>query len=262
MGKTVLLSGGSGGIGKATACYFAERGYHVYEISRHGKDGDGITHITADVTDISSLTSAIERVEAESGALDLLICNAGIGISGAVEFTAPEDARRLMDVNFFGVFHLVQAALPLLRKSESPMIINISSLASPIPIPFQAFYSASKAAVTAFSMALSNELRPFGIRVSALLPGDTATGFTDARIKSEDGDSLYGDTIRRAVGAMEQDERHGMKPRQLAKKIWSISTKKHPRAFYTAGFKNHLFLFLQKILPATLCNRIVGSLYR
>lgn len=262
MSKTVLLSGGSGGIGKATARYFAECGYRVYELSRHGEDGEGIAHITADVTDLSSLSGAIKRIETECGALDLLICNAGIGISGAVEFTAPEDARRQMEVNFFGVVNLVQAALPLLRKSDSPMILNVSSLAAPIPIPFQAFYSASKAAVSAFSLALANELHPFGIRVSALLPGDTATGFTDARRKSEAGDNLYGDTIRRAVAAMENDERHGMSPDALAKKIGKIVSRKHPKVFYTAGFKNHLFLVLQKFLPATLCNRIVGSLYR
>lgn len=262
MDKTVLLSGGSGGIGKATARYFAERGYHVYELSRHGEDEKGITHITADVTDISSLNDAIRKIEVERGSLDLLICNAGMGISGAAEFTAPEDAHRLMDVNFFGVFYLVQAALPLLRKSESPMILTVSSLAAPIPIPFQAFYSASKAAVSAFTMALASELRPFGIRVSSLLPGDTATGFTDARKKSEVGDSLYGDTIHRAVGTMEKDERHGMSPDRLARKIGKIALKKHPKIAYTAGLKNQMFLVLQKLLPATLCNRIVGSLYR
>lgn len=262
MGRVALISGASGGIGASTAMCLIRHGYTVYEVSRGGKSHDGIRHITADVTSLSSLLEAASLIEKECGFLDLLVCNAGMGISGAIEFTRDEDAKKIMDVNFFGVFHLISAMLPLLRKSRQPKIIAVSSLAAAIPIPFQAFYSASKAAVSAFMQALANELRPFGIKVSTVLPGDTATGFTAAREKNSEGASLYGNSIERAVVAMEKDEKNGMSPDKIASLIHRIDEKKHPRSFYTAGMKNKIFLLLQKLLPATLTNRIVGRIYR
>lgn len=261
MEKVALISGGSSGIGRETALCLLGEGYVVYEISRSGQSVHGIRHIDGDVTCLESMKSAVTTVENECGCIDLLICNAGMGISGAVEFTTQEDARRIIDVNFFGVFNLIQASLPLLRKAKNPKIINVSSIAADIAIPFQAFYSASKAAVSSLTLSLANELRPFGVCVSAVLPGDTSTGFTQARSKNESGDDIYGKAISRAVSGMEKDEKNGMSPKKIAYLITKIAKKRRAKCFYTAGISYKAILLLRKLLPITLVNRIVGKIY-
>ncbi len=261
MRRIIAVTGGSSGIGRAIAQLFASRGCTVYELSRSGSDADGVIHITADVTDERSLADAFERIDAEQGRIDLLVNCAGFGISGAIEFTDMADARKQMDVNFFGTVRSIQQALPYLRKSSRPSIINISSMGGPLALPFQAFYSCSKAAINALTLALANELRQFGIAVCAVLPGDVATGFTDAREKSQLGQELYGKTIEKSVSTMEKDERNGMSPDRIAKKVWSLSKKRHPKPFSTVGIQYKFFAFLQKVLPAGLVNRLVGMIY-
>mgnify|MGYP002860588585 FL=1 len=184
-----------------------------------------------------------------------------MGISGAVEFTPEEDAKRQMDVNFFGTYNTIKAVLPLLRKSSCPSIINISSVGGPLAIPFQAFYSASKMSVNALTLALANELKPFGIAVCAVMPGDIKTGFTDARIRNEDGSNYYGETIKRAVAVMEKDERNGMPPEAIAKKIYEMSKKRDPKVLTTVGFQYKFYMFLYHVLPQNFVNKIVGRIY-
>ncbi|MEA4895779.1 MAG: SDR family oxidoreductase [Oscillospiraceae bacterium] len=261
MGNVVVITGGSSGIGKSTARLFSSKGCSVYELSRTGKSENGITHITADITKPEDIRAALKVVFDKEQRLDLLVNNAGMGISGAVEFTTTEQARRIFDVNFFGTFQCCKEALPYLRQTSGSRIINLSSVAAPLSIPFQAFYSATKAAINSLTLALSNELRPFGIKVSAVMPGDVHTGFTSAREKCEDGSDYYGETIKRAVSSMEKDEIGGMSPDYIASVIYRVSQKKSPKVLYTAGNKYKLFVTIAKLLPVDLSNRIVGRLY-
>lgn len=173
--KTILLTGGSSGIGKATAELFNQRGWQVFELSRSGKSYDGIIHVDCDVTDEQSVLSAVSEVLRQTDHLDVIFSNAGMGISGAIEYTKTDDARRQMDVNFFGAFTLTKVVLPQLREQGGGRIIFTSSVAAVLAVPYQAFYSASKAAINAFALALQNEVRPFGVKVSVLMPGDVAT---------------------------------------------------------------------------------------
>ncbi len=261
MGNVVVITGGSSGIGKSTARLFAGKGWTVYELSRTGKSENGVIHITADITKPEDVRNGFKMVFETENRLDLLINNAGMGISGAVEFTDPAQAHKIFDVNFFGTFLCCREALPYLRKTENSRIINLSSVAAPLSIPFQSFYSATKAAVNSFTLALCNEVRPFGIKVSAVMPGDVHTGFTAAREKNEDGSELYGGMIKRAVSSMEKDELSGMSPDYIASVIYRISQKSSPKVLYTAGGKYKLFVTLAKLLPTDLSNRIVGKLY-
>ena len=148
-----------------------------------------------------------------------------------------------------------------MRRSGGGRIINISSVAAPIAIPFQAYYSAAKAAINSYTMALINEVRPYGISVCAVQPGDICTGFTDAREKSCEGDSIYGGRISQSVAVMERDEQNGMKPEAAARFIASVAEAKKVRPVYTIGFKYRLFCGLAKILPAGLVSYIVGRIY-
>ena len=168
----LLITGASGGIGKATALLFASRGYRVYGLSRSPYDSGPVQHIPADVTKPDTVAAAVEQVLSREGRIDLLICNAGFGISGPVEFTSLESAHRQFDVNFFGAMTCIQTVLPHMRQQGYGRILCVSSVAAVLSIPFQSFYSAAKAALNALVLALANEVRPHNIQVAALMPGD------------------------------------------------------------------------------------------
>lgn len=261
MNKVAVVTGGSSGIGMATAMLLADRGYSVYEFSRSGKGSGEVKHISADVTNEEQVKAAFASVFEAEGRIDLLVNNAGMGISGSVEFTELKDARHIFDVNFFGVFLCSRECIKYLRQTPDSQIINISSAAAVFSIPYQSFYSATKAAQNALTLALSSELRPFGIRVNAVMPGDVKTGFTAAREKSEAGRELYGDSIKTAVGVMENDERNGMSPDIVAALIYKVSQKKCTGRLFTAGGKYKLFVFLSKLLPVGFVTKAVASMY-
>lgn len=262
MAAVAVITGGSSGIGRATAALFFEKGYTVYELSRNGKIRDDINHISCDITNESAVKAAFEKIKAAQGQIDVLVNNAGMGISGAVEFTPLADAQYIFDVNFFGALRCIQAALPLLRNAKGARIINLSSVAAPIAIPFQSFYCATKAATNALTLSLANELKPFNISVCAIMPGDIKTLFTQARRKTEAGSGLYRGAIASAVAVMEKDEQSGMAPESVARAIYKAVTKKKPRVLHTVGVKYKLIVLLSRLLPATLCNNIVGQIYK
>lgn len=257
--KVVAITGASSGIGLATAQIFAREGWKVYNLSRRPAQHQGITDIAVDVTDEAAVQSAFAQIR-EAGHLDLLINNAGYGISGAAEFTQLGEAKRQFDVNFFGVVACIQAALPLLRQSRG-RIVCISSAAAVFAIPFQSFYSATKAAVNILVNALANELKPFGVSVCALQLGDVKTDFTDARAKSQAGDDIYAGTIQRSVAVMERDEQGGMVPETIAQAVYSIAQRSRVKPLYTIGVKYKLFVLLNKLLPNRFVNWLVGRLY-
>jgi len=258
--KTLIISGGSSGIGKATASFFAERGWRVFELSRHGVSHDGISHVDCDVCDEESTRAALAEVMRQTEHIDVVISNAGYGISGSVEFTAIEDAVHQMDVNFMGAVRFTQAVLPILREQGYGRIIYTSSVAAILAVPYQAFYSASKAAINAMALALANEVKEFGISVSVMMPGDVHTGFTDARHKSSAGEEVYL-RANKAITTMEKDERGGMDPSEMAKLFYHIATCHSPRPQYIGGFSYRILCLLERILPKRLVNWIEYKVY-
>lgn len=283
MKMTLLITGASSGIGKAAAALFAERGYQVFDLSRRGT-------IPCDVTDEASVQRAVAEVMRRTDHIDVLILNAGFGISGPAECTPVEDVRRQMDVNFTGAVAVVQQVLPYMRQRRQGRIIFTSSVAAILPIPYQSFYSASKAAINAFALALQNEVRDYGICVSVLMPGDVRTGFTAARKKvqlpigdagvspavmevrspstttkmfpsyKEESEIAY-PHAEQAVETMERDEQRGLSPQAMACCLYRIATARHPRPQYVGGAEYRLFAFLHWLLPQRLVNYIVGRIY-
>lgn len=260
MDKIAVITGGSSGIGLATADRLAGQGYTVYELSRSGGDRPGIRHLSADVTDEAAVQDALHAVIEQAGRIDLAVSNAGFGISGATEYTPIDDAKRLFDVNFFGAAAFARAALPYLRATRGRLIF-VGSVAGLVSIPFQSYYSASKAALTSLCDAIRNEVRPFGVTACCVMPGDVHTGFTDARDRLADGDDIYGGRIERSVAVMEKDEKNGMPPDAVARVICRAAAKKRVAPLYTAGTSYKLLVFLMRLLPRSLCNYIVGLLY-
>ena len=258
--QTLLITGGSSGIGKATTSLFAERGWCVFELSRHGQSDGNITHVDCDVRSQESVLKAVAEVLSKTDHIDVVISNAGFGISGAVEFSEMAEIERQMDVNFMGAVRFTQAVLPQLRKQGYGRIIYTSSVAAILSVPYQSFYSASKAAINAFALALANEVRSFGISVSVMMPGDVSTGFTDARQKSTAGEDVYCGA-QKAITTMERDERSGMSPRQMAKLFYHIATCHSPRPQYVGGFGYRVLCFLDRLLPKRLVNWIEYKVY-
>ncbi|OGO89888.1 MAG: short-chain dehydrogenase [Clostridiales bacterium GWF2_38_85] len=261
MGKVAVITGGSSGIGLCTAKALLQKGCTVYELSRRDNEVKGINHIKTDITDIGMVNDAIRWIIKKEKRIDVLINNAGWGISGAVEFTETDEAKKLMDINFFGAVNTVKAVLPHMREAGSGRIVNLSSVAAQLPIPFQTYYSVSKAAVNSYTMALVNEVKPFGVSVCAVMPGDIKTGFTQARKKLHDGDGIYNGRISRSVSIMEKDEQNGMAPEVAGEFISRIALKNKVKPIYTIGLQYKIFVVLAKILPYGLVNKIVGMLY-
>lgn len=202
----------------------------------------------------------MEEVLKQTDHVDVVISNAGYGISGPVEFTTIEAAQHQMDVNFMGAVRFTQAVLPQLRAQRSGRIIYTSSVAAILAVPYQAFYSASKAAINAMALALANEVKSFGIQVSVMMPGDVSTGFTDARAKSTAGEEVY-TGANKAITTMEHDERTGMSPRQMAELFYHIATCPNPRPQYVGGFSYRVLCFLERLLPKRFVNWIEFKVY-
>lgn len=259
--KIAVLTGGTSGIGMQTALALKNAGYTVYELSRRAQGVEGLNHLVADVTDEAAVKKAVDEIVAREGKIDVLVNNAGFGISGAVEFTKTEDAKRLFDTNFFGMVNMDRAVVPVMREAGQGRIVNISSVAGQIPIPFQTYYSAAKAATNSYTMALANELRPYGVTVCAVQPGDIKTGFTKAREKTVDGDDVYGGRIGRSVSRMEHDEQTGMDPAVAGKFIANVAMKKKVSPIYTIGASYSFLTFLTRLMSWKTMNKIIGAIY-
>lgn len=259
--KIAIVTGASSGIGRHTAVALTKESCTVYDFSRRDIPLENVNHMKVDVTDEDEVKKAVKDIFEKEGAIDIVVNCAGYGISGAVEFTDTKDAKNQFDVNFFGTVNVNKAVIPYMRKNKSGRIVNISSVAAVAHIPFQTYYSASKAALESYTNALDNEIRPFGITVTAIEPGDICTDFTGARKKSFEGDDVYEGRISRSVEGMEKDEQKGMKPEVAADYIAKIALKKNVKPIYAIGTQYKILSGLCKVFPCSIRNRIVGMLY-
>lgn len=259
--KVAIVTGASSGIGLAVARALKKRGYIVYGISRHGCKGEDFRSLRCDVTDRTAVTACVARVIAENGRIDLLVNSAGMGISGSAENTSEESMEAIFRVNVYGTAAMCRAVLPTMRAQGSGRIINLGSVAGELPIPFQTFYSATKSAVGSYSRALAMEVKPFGIRVVCMLPGDTRTGFTAARVKNPADDAAYGERIVRSVTRMEHDETHGMKAEAVARAIVRTAKRKNPPPTVGVGISYRFLLCLAKFLPRRLIDVVLYKMY-
>lgn len=255
-----MISGASSGIGYETANFLAERGYVVYGLSRRDFETEKFNFIKCDVCKQEEVKRVFESIFQKEGQIDVLINNAGMGISGAIEYAPKKDVEAIFDVNVNAVINVSGEALKYLRKTQG-RIINVSSVASVVPIPFQACYSATKAAVESFSFALSNEVKPQKVKICCVRPGDTKTGFTAARVKNAVTGDAYGDRIEKSVAKMEKDEMKGKDPVSVSKIIYKCMKKCNPPLVCTVGFGYKFLCVLAKLLPKKLVNYIVYKLY-
>ncbi len=255
----IIVTGATSGIGRETANLLVKQGHTVYSFSRSIHDDPGIHYIACDLRNLENIKCAVEQVINEQGRIDCLINNAGMGISGAIEAHSEEEIKTIMDTNLLAPIHLTRLCIPYLRKTKG-RVIFVSSVAGEISIPFQTMYSLTKSALISFAEGLRNELWPYKVQVSCILPGDTKTGFTQNRVKSKD-QTEYGKRIQHSVEKMEKDETKGMPAIKIAKKISKLIKRKHPPITCTVGFSYRFLLLLNKILPRRMVNAIVYRMY-
>lgn len=264
--KTVLVTGASSGFGKACAELLQEKGYDVYGTSRRGATAaTPFQMLQMDVDDDASVRQGIDAILRKAGRLDAVVNNAGIGFAGAVEDTSIEEARAQFETNFFGVLRVCRAVLPIMRAQRSGMIINVSSLGGLIGIPFQALYSASKFALEGLSEALRMEVRPWGIHVVLVEPGDARTGFTASRRRTAASaeNPAYRERLDKCLAVMETDETNGFPPEKVARRVERILRSRAPRLRYVvAPLSQSVPASLKKYVPWALFEWGFMKVYR
>ena len=263
--QTVLVTGASSGLGAAIAAGLTAGGYRVVGTSRQPRgDGGAIPMVAMDVDDDASVAMAIGQVVALVGRIDAVVNNAGFGIAGAIEDTTSDEAGAQMCTNFLGTHRVCRAVLPLMRAQGGGRIVNVSSLAGIVPLPFQAFYSASKFAVEAYSEALRIEAKPFGIHVSMIAPGDDATGFTAHRrmTTASNSASPYHARVSRAVAIMARDEQANRDLGPVVATVRRALEAATPKLRYpTATAAQRILVALKPFLPDAIVEKLLTSTY-
>jgi NAD(P)-dependent dehydrogenase (short-subunit alcohol dehydrogenase family) len=260
---TVLVTGASSGIGAATAAHLAAHGSRVFGTSRRPPAGEPpFGWVAMDVRDEASVRVAVARVLDEAGRIDALVCNAGVGIFGSVEEVDTARAREQFETNVFGTLHPVRAVLPAMRARRAGRIVLVGSLAARAPIPFQAHYSATKAAVAAFAWALRVETAAHGILVSLIEPGDIRTGFNDATDWGNGAASPYGERLRRCEDVIRRSLLAAPGPEVVARAVRRALSARRPRLRYAVGPASWLVPFARRFLPDAVALRLLRSHFR
>ena len=266
--QVVLITGASSGIGKACAEYLHDLGYRVYGTSRR-ETGNLTTSkfmlIRMDVNNDQSVADGIDLILSREGRIDAVINNAGIGISGAVEDTALDEAKAQFETNFFGVLRVCRKVLPVMRNQAGGRIINIGSVAGVIGVPFNGIYSASKSALMGLSEALRIEVKPHGIHVTLVESGDINTSMSarSPETRESASNSIYRSNHSATREVMARDEDEGPPPSVVAYLVANILKVTTPRPRYRVGpFMEKVAVFMKVVLPATFFEWLLKTYYR
>ncbi len=265
MSKVILITGASSGIGKAIATYLHAKNYTVYGTSRNpDKVNVPFNMLALDVTDAKTINSAVSTVIEKEGRIDVLINNAGKGITGSIEDTPTDEMRANFNTNFFGVMDVAKAILPQMRKQKSGTIINVTSIAGYMGLPFRGIYSASKGALELVTEALSMEVKSFGIKVINVAPGDFATNIASGRFHTPVyEDSAYKEKYTENLALMDGHVNSGMDPKVMAKAIHQIIEKKNPKIHYKiGGFMEKFSVVLKRVLPDKVYEKLLMNHYK
>lgn len=257
--KVALVTGVSSGIGRATAMLLAARGFRVFGTMRKPSQtvaplGD-VEVVPLDVRDEESLRSCLRTVLDRAGRIDALVNNAGYTLIGALEETSIEEARQILETNFFGVLRLTQTVLPIMRRQEYGRIVNIGSVVGFLPAPYQGIYAASKHALEGYSESLDHEVRQFGIRVSVIEPGFTRTDIGQNAQFASQALVVYATDRGRVLDAIRENTAHGEEPAKVASVVLEALTSRSPRPRYPVGRQASFLGRWRKLLPSTLFDK-------
>jgi len=266
MSKVVLITGGSSGIGKSVGEFLSQKGFIVYGTSRTpDKIVDHPFKLVAlDVKDTKSISKAVQTIISSEGQIDVLVNNAGMGITGPIEETPTSEMRNVFDTNLFGAIDVMKGVLPQMRKQESGLIINVTSIAGYMGLPYRGIYSATKAALEIVTEAIRMEVKNFGIEVTNVAPGDFATNIATSRYHTPVFDSSpYKKDYQKNLDLMDAHVDSGGDPVEMAKAIFKIIHDSHPRIHYkVGGFMEKFSIVLKRILPDTIYEKILMNHFK
>ena len=267
MSKVIFITGGSSGIGKAIGDFLTDKGFVVYGTSRNPEryaEAGKFQLVRMDVCDSESAVAAVSEVIQKENRLDVVINNAGVGITGPVEETPDEEIQKAFDTNVYGPIRVIKAALPKMRSQGSGLIINITSIACYMGLPYRGIYSATKSALEITTEALRMETMQFGIEMTNVAPGDFATNIAAGRYHAPEVEhspykKAYGATLK----MMNEHVDSGEDPIQMAQAIYRIINTQKPKGHYKVGaFLQKFSIVLKRILPQRMYERMLMNHYK
>tara|TARA_R110001583_G_scaffold412_2_gene3834 strand:- start:76545 stop:77348 length:804 start_codon:yes stop_codon:yes gene_type:complete len=266
MSKVVLITGGSSGIGKSVGEFLLQKGFTVYGTSRNS---DKIKNhpfklVSLDVNDTETISNAVNEIISKEGRLDILINNAGMGITGPIEETPTNEMRTVFNTNLFGAIDVMKAVLPQMRLQKSGLIINVTSIAGYMGLPFRGIYSATKGALEIVTESIRMEVKSFGIEVTNVAPGDFATNIASGRYHTPVfNNSPYKEAYQSNLNLMDAHVDSGSDPIEMAKAIYKIINTPKPKIHYKVGdFMQKFSILLKKILPDTIYEKMLMNHYK
>ncbi|WP_111682941.1 SDR family oxidoreductase [Winogradskyella tangerina] len=266
MSKVVLITGGSSGIGKSVGEFLQDKGFIVYGTSRNPNNypDSKFPIVALDVTLPETIFSCVATVLEKESRIDVLINNAGAGITGPVEEIPDVEIKRNFETNFFGPINVIKAVLPSMRSQNSGLIINITSIAGYMGLPFRGVYSASKGALELITEAFRMELKDFNIEMTNVAPGDFATNIAAGRYHAPVlDDSPYKDKYGHSLAMMDEHVDDGNDPKEMAQAIFKIINTKSPKIHYKVGaFMQKFSIVLKRILPDKVYERLLMNHYK
>lgn len=266
MSKVVLITGGSSGIGKSVGEYLTQKGFTVYGTSRNPEQykNSMFPILRLDVKNKDSITETVSYIIKKEGKLNVVVNNAGAGITGPIEEIPETEIKANFDTNFFGPINVIKAILPQMRKQQSGLIINVTSIAGYMGLPYRGIYSASKGALELLTEAFRMELKAFNINMTNVAPGDFATNIAAGRYHAPLlDDSPYKKTYGNTLELMNEHVDAGSNPNMMAEAIFKIINTKNPKVHYKIGeFMQKFSIVLKRILPDKLYEKLLMKHYK
>jgi len=266
MSKVVLITGASSGIGLSVANFLLKKGFVVYGTSRSlkNKDDYAFNLIALDVLSVETIESAVSLIIEKEGKLDVLVNNAGMGITGPIEDTPTDEMRKVFDTNLFGAIDVMKAVLPQMRKQQSGTVINVTSIAGYMGLPYRGMYSATKGALELVTEAIRMEVKSFGIDIVNVAPGDFATNIAAGRYHTPVFEnSAYKKVYAENLALMDAHVSSGMDPIEMAKAVFKVITTKKPKVHYkVGGFMEKFSIVLKRILPDKMYEKLLMNHYK
>jgi len=244
--RVAVVTGTSSGIGQETSLTLARNGFLTYATMRNLNKKENIKSVAEkenlpvkimmlDVADDRSVNNTIQSITNETSRIDVLVNNAGYGLMGAFEDLLMEEIKAQFETNLFGLIRTTQAILPIMRKQNSGVIVNISSGAGRFGFPGGSAYVSTKFAVEGLSESMSYELEPFGIKVILIEPGFVKTNFHQAMIRSQHPNSPYSQMMQKRAAASTQFFQNGSPPELVAKTVLVAINSPNPNLRYLVG---------------------------
>ncbi len=266
MSKVVFITGASSGIGKSIGEFLHNKGFTVFGTSRNAQRIADMVFplVTLDVRDTASIHDAVASIIAKTGKIDVVINNAGVGITGPIEEIPTKEILNNFEINLFGPIEVMKAVLPQMRSQQSGLIINITSIAGYMGLPYRGIYSASKGALELITESLRMEVKSFGIHITNVAPGDFATNIAAGRfhaplVKGSAYEIPYGKTLK----MMNEHVDSGSNPNEMAEAIYQIILNPKPKVHYKIGaFMQKFSIVLKRILPDKVYEKMLMKHYK